>query len=167
MKLIDISSPKHPNTFTMVDDEDFESLNQWKWWLFKGAYACRKAWNPKTKGSKNIRMHRQIMGLEIGAIVDHIDGNGLNNQKSNLRPATGFQNSRNRKKIESKTSSKFKGVFFNKIAKRWAVQIGIDKKKVFGGYFTNETHAAAAYNALAVKYHGEFARLNQFPEAQP
>jgi hypothetical protein len=107
-------------------------------------------------------MHRIILerheidlnGLEI----DHIDGNGLNNLKSNLRLATRSENSRNSKKKPS--SSPYKGVIFVPSRDRWLAQINVNNKHIHCGYHLTQDDAARAYNRAAVKYFGEFARIN-------
>ena len=94
--------------------------------------------------------------------VDHINGNGLDNRKANLRLATGTQNGYNRRKTRKRTWSKYKGVTFDKRRKKWEGKIVINGRKQHLGSFTNELDAGRAYDEAAKKYHGEFALLN-FP----
>lgn len=144
-----------------VDDADFDWLNQWKWWAKKGRhtlYATRKEWIGADR--VNISMHRQILGLTSPKdFSDHIDGNGLNNQRANLRKCTCAQNNMNagRKAIGS---SVYKGVSISNNRKGWVARIGVSGKIKRIGKFDTEELAAAAYNEAAKKYHGEFARLN-------
>lgn len=91
---------------------------------------------------------------------DHINHNGLDNRKANLRPATRAQNSYNRKKYANNSYSKYKGVSFKKKGQKWSAQISINNKMKFLGYFHREKDAAKAYDAAARKLHGEFASLN-------
>ena len=91
--------------------------------------------------------------------VDHIDGNRKNNNCENLRYATHSENSMNQR-IQTNTSSRYKGVYLDKRRNKWMARINTISKKVFLGYFANEREAGAAYNRAAVDLHKEFARLN-------
>jgi hypothetical protein len=144
-------------SLAMVDDEDFQSLSQYSWSICKKgrtSYAIR--WN---KG-KRVRMHRDILQAKEGDIVDHKDGNGLNNTKGNIRLCSHTENMRNQFKRRVGVSSRFKGVSFHKTKNRWESSIGINSKHVYLGRFNDENAAARAYNAAATKYFGEFAQLN-------
>lgn len=162
MKRIPLSQGK----FALVDDEDFEFLSQWKWGLDRSGsgYASRNAYlgggrkNPKRQ---TIRMHRLILGLP--GDVDHIDGDGLNNQKSNLRPCGARQNAQNRR-VYSNNSSGYKGVCFNTRDNKYQANIRVDGRLKFLGYFKDAAGAATAYNEAANKYFGEFARPNIIKE---
>ncbi len=145
----------------LVDDADYEWLNQWKWFSAtrRGmVYANR---NDKRNAGKQrtIAMHRLILGITgVDDLGDHIDGNGLNNQRANLRKCTRQENTLNRRKIKYGISM-YKGVRVNKKGKIHAV-ITFDKKRIFLGNFKTEPEAAKAYNNAAKIYHGEFAQLN-------
>lgn len=118
----------------LVDDEDYDELSRHKWheYCSNGNYYARRpsprSWNVKRKP---IIMHRIIMGDISGVCYDHIDGNGLNNQKSNLRIATKQQNSWNRKKKKSSLSSKYKGVWMDIGCIRWRTGISMNGKRVY------------------------------------
>ena len=117
------------------------------------------------KGSKvkqkTVCMHKVILKVPKGQVVDHINHNGLDNRKANLRPATSEENNRNRRKsIKRKCHSRFKGVNWNKDQQKWAARICFNRKTKFIGYFNDEIEAAKAYDNAALKYHGEFAVLN-------
>lgn len=92
--------------------------------------------------------------------IDHIDGNGLNNQQANLRFATRSQNMAN-KRVKRNGSSKFKGVCWDKAMGKWKACAQKDHTQFHLGYFIKEKDAAIAYNKAAIKIHGEFARLNK------
>lgn len=163
MKQIPLSQGK----FAQVDDEDFEELNKLKWYLSVRKTTEYAMTNIKT-GSRETRippvsMHRNIMGCVKGdgKIVDHKDGNTLNNQKSNLRLCTPTQNCRNRR-AKTNGTSKYIGVTTSRssLNKRWIAQIIDNGVNHYLGYFKSEEEAAKAYNEAAKKYHGEFARLN-------
>lgn len=156
MKTIIINSKKYGNKIMIVDDEDFDLMSRRKWALQKTSnsfYAQRQI-----KGVKKYA-HRLIMNEPL-ELIDHIDGNGLNNQKSNLRICDHSGNSRNSiKPITNKSG--YKGVCYSKGA--YYVGIYVDNKRIHIGSFKDAIEAAKAYNNAAIKYHGEFARLNQIP----
>jgi hypothetical protein len=166
MKQIPLSQGK----FALVDDEDYDYLIQWKWYFAKkskkeSGYARRKKYIGEVNGQKKwkaIWMHKEILHVGLNQKVDHIDEDKLNNQKYNLRSCTNAENSRNRGK-NSANKSGYKGVCWYGKTNRWLVQIGVDFKIIRLGYFKDKDEAARAYNAAAVKYHGEFAKLNEIP----
>ena len=108
-------------------------------------------------------MHRQILHPPGHLFVDHINHNGLDNRKANLRPATCAQNNYNRIHLRKSQSSKYTGVSWQKQSKKWMVQIRYKGRRIFLGLFEDEIQAAKAYDKAAKIYHGEFASLN-FPE---
>jgi len=161
MKKIPLTQGK----FALVDDEDYETLMQWKWHIDQG-YAKRGECIDKTRGARKYRivlMHRKIMNTPESMDVDHIDHNKLNNQKANLRNVTKSQNNMNRKSEEGSTS-KYKGVFWNRGKGRWTAKIGINKRQKYIGSFSNEIEAAKAYNKVALKLFGSYALINEISE---
>lgn len=111
-----------------------------------------------------IKMHREILQVPDGMLVDHINHNGLDNRNANLRPATSAENNRNRRKsTKRKYHSRFKGVSWNKDQKKWSARILFNYDNKFIGYFENETEAAKAYDEAAKFYHKDFAVLNFSP----
>jgi hypothetical protein len=149
------------NKVVLVDDEDYEYLNQWKWYADtnkKTNYASRKIVLDGIKTS--IRMHTVIMKTPIGLTVDHINHNGLDNRKENLRVCTQEQNSKNRLKVNGK--SKYLGVSpSNRISKPWRAFGKISKKSISIGYFKTQEEAAIAYNNFAKQNYKEYANLNK------
>lgn len=150
-----------------VDDEDFARVNEFRWHVAQRRhinYAQRHTREPKE--TRRIQhMHRFILGITDPTIqVDHIDGDGLNNTRANLRSCERSQNMRNQRKLKPATSP-FKGVYLekNRRANRWCAQIWRNNKQLKLGRFATEEEAARAYNTAASKYGGEFARLNRFP----
>jgi hypothetical protein len=111
-----------------------------------------------------MRLNRVIMDAPPGLLVDHRNGNTLDNRRTNLRLATCSQNRINSQRDKSKTSSRYVGVSLEKGRGKWLAYISYNGKRIHLGRFDNELDAARAYDLAAVKYHGEFARLN-FPEA--
>lgn len=156
MKLIDISTPKYPNTFAKVDDEDYEWLNQWKWRINAGGYAERSVWGIKS----SVLMHRLIIKPQPSEHVDHINRDKIDNRRQNLRACTVSQNLRNA--FRNKTSSGFKGVSFHKGSKRFIARICVNGSIINLGSFLDAREAAMSYNKAASEIFGEFARLNEF-----
>ncbi len=144
--------------FAIVDEEDFERLNRYKWHALciRGKWYARRA-----PGGKAIMMHREIMKAPKDKFVDHVDGNGLNNRRCNLRLCNQQQNMQNRRPLVR--SSKFKGVWYCKRTKKWGAVIVFNGKKYHLGRFDDEIEAARAYDRKAIELFGEFAYLN-FPE---
>jgi hypothetical protein len=156
--MIDVSTPKYPNTSVKVDDSDFDWLNQWKWYLNgPDGYACRAQ---QEYGKRHrVYMHLEILKPPQGKLCDHRNGDHLDNRRENLRICTHADNSRNRKR--SSNTKFYKGVSWNRHDKRFLAKIKVNRQYIYLGSFVAETDAAAAYNAGAIKYHGEFACLNK------
>lgn len=153
MKRIKLSQGK----FTLVDDDDFKWLSEWKWYFNKG-YAVR---NSSYILGKRITlfMHREILRVPVEMFTDHIDGDELNNRRGNLRICTKSENARNRK-ILSINASGYKGVNWRKLEKKWQAHIKVNGIQIHLGYFTTAQEAACVYDRAALKYFGEFARPN-------
>jgi hypothetical protein len=154
------------NKVSLVDDEDYDFLNQWKWCTRKKKlgkfYAVRNLpRDPITHQQKQILMHQVIMNAPDYAEVDHEDNDGLNNQKYNLRIATKNQNQHNGSKRVDNTSG-YKGVSWYNQTTKWQVKIAFNGKLIHLGYFDDPIQAAKAYDRKAVEIFGEFAKLN-FP----
>jgi hypothetical protein len=149
----------------IVDDEDYELVSQWKW----NVKRSRARWHARTSirtghQRKNTYLHRLLMQPASNLDVDHIDGDGLNNQRANLRVCTRSENCRNQRIKKSNTSG-FKGVTFNKQSQLWQAQIRSGQAAAsnrYLGLFASAEEAARAYDAVALTQHGEFARIN-FP----
>lgn len=141
----------------LVDDDDYEMLNQYKWRLNNRYIITNIKINNKWI---NKSIHRLIMNEPKEMYVDHIDHNSLNNQKFNLRIVTNSQNQMNRKKSKV-SSSNFKGVYWYKRDKKWRAYITTNKKNYYLGVFKDEVNAAIAYNNKAKELHGEYACLNE------
>jgi len=150
----------------LVDDQDYECLNQWKWCARQGRHTFYARRNIRvTKGKQKqtpLYMHRVILGLQPDdkRQCDHIDGNGLNNQRTNLRICTHIQNLQSQRSWKIGTS-RYKGVWWYRRDRTWQSQIQVNKKRVHLGYFVSEIEAAHVYNEAARQYFGEFARLNE------
>ena len=149
----------------LVDDEDYEELNKYKWCADKGRrtyYAVRSLWANGRKSGK-LYMHRVIMKAQPGEQVDHKSSDGLDCQKKNMRICTPGENNMNQRKQTRKCHSKFKGVCLDDRENRnktWFSYININKKRTYLGCYNSEIDAARAYNNAAINLFGDFARLN-------
>ena len=140
----------------IVDDEDFEYLNQWKWFYAEG-YALRRVAGLR---GKQVRMHREILRTPLGLETDHINGNGLDNRKINLRICSNKQNQGNRKIGQNNTTG-CKGIWYDpKRKKHWRAAIKTNMHTKTIGYFSTAEEAAIAYDNMAKEFFGEFARTN-------
>jgi hypothetical protein len=154
----------------LVDDEDFEYLNQWKWYSDRHpnlCYASRRV--PLEQGKQtSIGMHRQILGLLHGdkRQVDHINHNGLDNQRHNLRICSCSENQGNQR-LNKKNTSGYKGVVFDKRKKMWRANIKHGGHRITIGYFHFPIDAAKTYDAKAKELRGEHVCLNFPDSAQP
>ena len=153
--------PLTQGKYAIVDPEDFERLNKHKWYAIKQSntfYARRSI--RVDKKYIHIQMHREVIHPPDHLFADHINRNGLDNRKANLRHATRAQNNFNRLIRRKNSSSKYKGVTWDKYRKMWQARIGLYGKRKLVGYFKDEIQAAKAYDEAAKKYHKEFAVLN-------
>ena len=157
MALIPLTKGK----FAVVDDEDFERLSKFRWSAVNMGgrwYAYRYMKNGEPNPRRGVPMHREIISTDK-MDVDHIDGDGLNNSRANLRPASRAENLWNARKTRGK--SRFKGVHFHSQNKKWRATIMANGKKHELGCHGTEEDAALAYNKAAAELFGNFARLNQ------
>lgn len=158
---------------TVVDDEDAD-LAEDGWYTltchstsYTIHYACRQAPSPGGK-RRLILLHRTILERVLGReikkcyVVDHINLDGLDNRRSNLRLASNQENQRNKRATCTRKSSRFKGVTWHKHTRKWQARIAVNKQSKYLGVFETEEDAAKAYDAAAVRLFNEFALLN-FP----
>jgi len=159
MKTISLSQGLH----AAVDDADFDWLSQWKWTAErqdKSTYAMRTARDAAGK-YRNVYMHRELTGAPTSHEVDHRNGNGLDNQRGNLRVCTRLQNARNTGHRCHNTSG-FKGV--SKAKRGWVTQVSgrneVGELRRVRSHHPTKIAAAIEYNIQAIRHYGEFARLN-------
>lgn len=147
----------------LVDDEDFEALNQYEWYAIKtqkNTYAVRCIYNKETGQVRHLRMHRIIMSAtERWDLIDHIDHNPLNNQKYNLRRVTQRQNLLNSKRF-NKTG--YKGVTYRKDNSKFTATIHAEGRDISLGCYTTAVEAAKAYDRAALNYFKEYACINTY-----
>lgn len=143
------------NQSTQIDDDDYRYLSQFSWHFNGRGYAARSVW----KGGRRIEyMHRIIMKTPAGFHTDHINGDMLDNRKSNLRIATSSQNAANSKMRVDNTQG-VKGAYVCKHAPNvWYSRIQVRGKDIYLGTFKNKLEAANAYKVAKVKYFGDFAK---------
>jgi hypothetical protein len=152
------------DAWTVLDQQDYYRFGRFKWEISGDDnifYAVRNTIVDSSR-TTTIRLHREIMNAPKGLVVDHINGDSLDNRRANLRLATHSQNSCNKRKRKN-TTSQFRGVCFCKAKGKWDANINLAGKRIWLGSFDSEIEAGKAYDVAAKKYHGEFARLN-FPE---
>jgi hypothetical protein len=142
--------PLTQGKYAIVDPKDYERIAKYKWFAMRsrrGFYAIRIV-KQKDGTRKKIRMHRCIFDVPDDKLIDHINHNGLDNRKANLRIVTNMQ--------------KYKGVSWAKRVGKWHTEIYCRGQKIFIGYFDDQTAAAKAYDARAAQLYGDYAALN-FP----
>ena len=172
-----IESKKHGTHIVLVDKEDYPRVKDFRW-VLRGVWGSRAyaqtniphpdgGWYYPPNGKRRRRqmraqMHRLIMNVPNGMVTDHINHNGLDNRKSNLRVCTCSENNRNKRSQKGSTSI-YKGVCRHKATGKWRARIKFEGKRMHIGYFTDEKEAARAYDAKAKELFGEYALLN-FPD---
>jgi hypothetical protein len=159
---IDIHSPKYGKHIVLIDDLDYNLIKDFKLSVAKRKYTFYVTVS-FGKISKQKLLHRYLLNLNNrNQMVDHVNGNGLDNRRENLRIFKNNQNTRNAGKHKTNSSSKYKGVSWCNTRNKWEANIKVNYKKKFLGYFESEIEAAKKYNIAAIKYFGEFARINAF-----
>lgn len=161
MKEVPLGGEKAAGRVALIDDEDYDLISSYRWRVWERPRSDRRiACGPYavTGGPGSfVQMHKLLTGWPM---TDHIDRDGLNNQRSNLRPATNAQNQRNRGP-NAGGSSRYKGVWRAPCHGKWRAEIRADGKRRYLGYFASEEEAALVYNAAATELFGEFAWLNE------
>ena len=145
------------NKYALIDDKDFDLVSLYSWCFDKSiGYAVARI------NKKVVRMHRLILGLEVGEMCDHKNHNKLDNRRINLRLSNKSNNGANRTKQKNNTSG-YKGVFLMKDGrkKKYMARMKFRNKDIFIGYFYTKKEAARAYNSSAKNYFGEYAYLNK------
>lgn len=156
-----IKIPLTQGKFALIDDEDWPAISGYKWHAAKFPHTFYAKSNIPIGDGKGttIRMHSIILCPNTGQQVDHINHNGLDNRRNNLRLCTNQQNQGNRRKWKPK-SSLYKGVFWDKQKNKFRASIRRNMKLKHLGCFHDEIEAAKAYDIEALKHFGEFALIN-------
>ena len=147
---------------TIVDDEDFDIFNKYRWFLHSSGYSCRKEnyYFNNIRRTHTIYLHREIINCPKNKFVDHINHETLDNRKENLRVVTNQENHMNGCKRNG-TSSKYKGVYKHTHANKWQAQLTFNQQLFYLGIFNSEVEAAKAYNEKAKELFGDYAKLNE------
>jgi hypothetical protein len=145
--------------FALVDDEDFDWLNQWNWFAtwnkkLKKYYAQKNVWDGR---QRSISMHQEILGKRLGFEIDHINRDSLDNRRRNLRFVTRSQNMLNGSMRKNRTG--FRGV--ERAGNKWCARLRVGATRHYSGVKNTILEAAAAYNELVGKYCPEFGVLNE------
>ena len=164
MKKIDISTNKYPNTFAIVDDEDYDYLNQWKWYKKNSGLVARVQYDPETRKGRTILLSRTVAKTPKGLFADHINHDRLDNRKCNLRNATRTQNNQNKKRYVSAAGHTYKCVRRRDNNGHYSVYIKVDGVNTCMCTVKNKHVAAIVYNIAAHAYFGEYACYNEVPE---
>jgi hypothetical protein len=146
--------------FAIVDESDLDLLAGHKWFALFPDRRNPRVYAAAKIGGRNVMMHRFLVGASAGSDVDHRDGDGLNNRRSNLRECSRSENQMNQRPRGG--TSRFKGVYLHARSGKWAVKIKRDGKFYWLGYHADEEVAARKYDEAARRIFGEFACLN-FP----
>lgn len=147
--------------YVLVDDDSCETLSGFRWYLGKTGYAFRSKHLGYINGKKRattVMMHRIIANARGGkTLVDHINGNKLDNRKSNLRICTHLENNRNQRCLSKNNKSGYKGVSWNKRRGKWCAQIRFNGKVKFIGYFGDILMARDAYVKKSLELFKDFS----------
>lgn len=160
MKKIYLNNKNNLPIFAVVDNNDYLAYGHLNWQFLTVGIHKKSTYAVRRSNKKTFYLHRLIMKAQKGQVIDHIDGNGLNNQKSNLRFCTQSQNEWNRVGWTNNKSSKYKGVRWHKKDKKWYAQIGHKGKWIHIGSYDNEKEASKAYIKKAKQLQKEFYKLD-------
>ena len=167
-RLIELGTIRKSGIYVIVDEADYPAMSAIRWGVSRSVsgsiYARHAAHLGKGQRSVSVAMHRLLMGNPVGMIVDHINGNSLDNRKVNLRICNNTENVRNQKVSKNNTTG-YKGVMLVKgtVGRWYRSRIFVNRKAINLGYHPTAEQAAHAYNEAAKEYHGAFARLNIIP----
>jgi hypothetical protein len=153
---------KYSHLYIIFDIEDIPIICQHRWYAAKSSKQNAPIYARTHKNNRHYRFTQILFNNNI--LYDHIDGNPLNNQKSNLRPCTVLENGRNKSKTKNKKTSTYLGTCFDKNRNKWVASVWLNNKCVWQKRFDTELEAATARDQKAKKIYGEFAKLN-FPES--
>ena len=163
MDIIHLSG-KYSCLYCLIDDEDFEKVSKYKWYLSCiGNIVRNRKYKNKIPDNLPINISGIILGKKKGLFIDHVNRDKFNNCKSNLRYCTITQNNFNRG-IKKDNTSGYKGIYWHKLKNlkgKWRARISINNKRFHLGLFDDIKKAVKVYNKACKKYHGDFAVLNK------
>lgn len=167
--LVNASAKGYPHKFAKISPEDAGKVLPHKWHSYRSKvhphiFYAKADWVEENGVRKQVKMHRLIMNAPDGVHVDHINGDGLDNRRENLRLVTPQLNQANSRK-RMKGTSRFKGVCWSAASKKWRASIVINNRQIYLGLFADELDAAKAYDKKALELFGEHAHLN-LPEME-
>jgi len=154
-----IEIPLNHSKFAIIDDLDADLVAPHHWYAYKNSFVWYARAEGHARGSV-LLMHRVVLGLQPGEIADHINGDGLDNRRQNLRRCTNSQNQAAAINRGTQGTSRYRGVHWRTRAGRWKAQIGYGGKLISLGEHHSQEAAARAYDRAALHYYGEFARPN-------
>lgn len=149
--------------YALIDDTDYKRVSRMRWHMVPRKYATYAMGSYKdgqTGKWKRIFLHRFILKARPGLVVDHINHNGLDNRRKNIRACSSSENIIN-SKIKKSNTSGFRGVCWDTHNKRWRAEITAKNKQIYIGIFKDKESAAKAYNSFAIKLHGKYAKINK------
>lgn len=150
--------PLTKGMFSVVDYEDYVEFIKRNWTTKESG--GKKFYAVFRNGKDILKMHRLITNCPDGKMVDHINGDTLDNRRSNLRVCSSHENQCNQK-LNSRNASGYRGVFWDNGRGKWCAKINCKGKQITAGYFESKENAATAFNFLSAKYHGEFGTYNK------
>lgn len=155
--------PLSRGKWAIIDTPDLDIVSPYSWAAGSqgNGFFYARAW---VDGEK-VFLHRHLMGYPAGKRVDHINGDTLDNRRSNLRVASSSENSMNGRPHSDNLYTKYRGVEYNKTKRQWTARICVNYNRTYLGSFPAAEEAARAYDESAIELHGEFAHLN-FPLAK-
>lgn len=159
---VEFKIPLTQGQFTIVDEDVYEWASKLKWFAAhwkNGFYACRGGKMTNGIRKPNEALHRTIMNPPEGMMIDHINGNTLDNRRDNLRICSNTQNQRNQQ-LSKRNTVGYKGVSWHQRHKKWIARIRVNNRLIHLGYYTDLIEGAKAYDVAAIKYYGEFANIN-------
>lgn len=162
--LVNASARGYGNRFAKISPEDAEKVLQYKWHAYRSkihphVFYAKADCGEENGVRKQIKLHRLILPAPAGCHIDHINGDGLDNRRQNLRIVTPQMNQANSRK-RTEGTSRFKGVCWHSQGKKWRASIVINNRQIHLGLFTDEIEAARAYDKKALELFGEHACLN-------
>ena len=152
-----IAIPLSRGLFALVDEEDYSKVHPYTWCASRKRYTDMVMAPIRGQRNRFVYLHRVIMAPPKGFLVDHRDGDGLNNRRENLRVCTVAENNRNRRRMQRTNTSGVRGAYWSAERARWEATISVNDRTVHLGRFRTKEEAHAAYAVAAIRFYGDFA----------